>query len=106
MKCFGVRFEDRQGKTDFELWPREVAGKVGENNLRVLRENRTIEVVEEVTNQDGTTSWRLTTYVFNELRWRCATLGIDYLFDKSMEFERVTQVPGAFQSRLEVGGNV
>jgi CheY-like chemotaxis protein len=39
----------------------------------------------------------LTTYAFKEFRQRCAALGADYFFDKSTEFERVSEVLGAFQ---------
>jgi DNA-binding NarL/FixJ family response regulator len=38
----------------------------------------------------------LTTYAFKEFRQRCTTLGADYFFDKSLEFERITEVLEAF----------
>ena len=41
----------------------------------------------------------LTTYAFKEFRERCVALGADYFFDKSMEFERVTEVLGTFPPR-------
>jgi PAS domain S-box-containing protein len=50
---FGVRLEDWRGKTDFELWPREVAEEFRRNDLEVLRTGRTIEVVEESPAPDG-----------------------------------------------------
>ena len=37
----------------------------------------------------------LTTYAFKEFRQRCLALGADHFFDKSMEFERVTEVLAA-----------
>ncbi len=46
-KYCGVRSEDWCGKTDFELWPREVAREFRKNDLEVLRTGRTLEVVEE-----------------------------------------------------------
>ena len=47
----------------------------------------------------------LTTYAFKEFRQRCLALGADYFFDKSTEFERVTEVLGTFPPRrsLSVG---
>jgi len=41
----------------------------------------------------------LTTYAFKEVRQRCVALGADYFFDKTLEFERVTEVLGKFQPR-------
>jgi DNA-binding NarL/FixJ family response regulator len=43
----------------------------------------------------------LTTYAFKEFRQRCLALGADYFFDKSTEFERVTEVLGTFPPRRE-----
>ena len=37
----------------------------------------------------------LTTYAFKELRQRCFALGAEHFFDKSMEFERITEVLAA-----------
>ena len=46
----------------------------------------------------------LTTYGFKEFRQRCVALGADYFFDKSSEFERVTEVLGTFRPRCELKG--
>lgn len=56
---FGIRFDDWGGKTDFELWPREVAAVFRANDEAVLRENHVIEVVEEAQTPDGSRSWWL-----------------------------------------------
>ncbi|MBI3357849.1 MAG: PAS domain-containing protein [Nitrospirae bacterium] len=56
---FNARLEDWWHKTDFELWPREVAEQFRENDLAVLRQNSVIEVVEEFHNPDGSRSWWL-----------------------------------------------
>lgn len=58
-KRFGVRFEDWQGKTDFDLWTREIAEQFRSNDLTVLKQNDAIEVVEEVQHPDGSRSWWL-----------------------------------------------
>lgn len=56
---FHTRSENWIGKTDFELWPPEIAETLRKNDLVVLRENRVIETVEEVENSDGSRSWWL-----------------------------------------------
>ncbi len=55
----GLRSEDWQGKTDFELWPLDVAQRFRDNDLLVLQQNRVIEVVEEAQDPDGVRSWWL-----------------------------------------------
>ena len=55
----GVRTEDRQGKTDFDLWPRVVAEQFWHNDRVVLAANEPLQVLESVPNADGTTSWWL-----------------------------------------------
>jgi len=57
---FGLRFEDWQGKTDFEVWPSDVAQRFRDNDLLVLQQNRVVEVVEEAQDVDGVRSWWLT----------------------------------------------
>ena len=52
--------------------------------------------------QPGCVVMMLTTYAFKEFRQRCTALGADHFFDKSMEFERVVEVLGAFQPRHEL----
>jgi len=52
-KSLGVRIEDQLGKTDFELWPREVAEQFHKNDLAVLASNQAMDMIEEVENSDG-----------------------------------------------------
>jgi PAS domain S-box-containing protein len=56
---FDTRSENWIGKTDFELWPTEIAETLRKNDLVVLGENRVIETVEEIENSDGNRSWWL-----------------------------------------------
>ena len=56
---FGVRLDDWRGKTDFELWPREVAEQFRGNDQAVLKQNTVIELVEEASTVDGSRSWWL-----------------------------------------------
>lgn len=56
-KRFG-RLEDRQGKTDFDLWPRETAEQFWKNDQAVLAGNTAIEVLEEIVDpEQGRTYW-------------------------------------------------
>lgn len=52
-KRLGLRLEDYRGKTDFDLWPREIAEEFWRHDLEVLRTGRTLEVVEETPAADG-----------------------------------------------------
>ena len=53
-KSLGVHKEDRLGKTDFELWPRDTAEQFRKNDLAVLESNQAMDMVEEVADPDGT----------------------------------------------------
>lgn len=50
---FGIKLEDRRGKTDFELWPPEVAAEFVKNDQAVLTTGRTVEITEQTPNPDG-----------------------------------------------------
>ncbi|WP_052808410.1 hybrid sensor histidine kinase/response regulator [Methyloterricola oryzae] len=54
---FRVRQEDWIGKTDFDVWPADVAEKFRKNDQAVLESGRRLEVIELAPNPDGTTSW-------------------------------------------------
>jgi PAS domain S-box-containing protein len=49
----GVRLEDWRGKTDFQLWPPEIARVFRDNDLAVLHHKRAVEVIEETRDPDG-----------------------------------------------------
>ncbi len=54
---FFIHAGDWVGKTDFELWPREIAEKFRANDLQVLKDGQPQELIEEAKNADGSTSW-------------------------------------------------
>jgi PAS domain S-box-containing protein len=55
---FGVRLADWRGKTDFELWPQEIAEEFRKNDLAVLASGHAIEFTEQTINPDGSRcSW-------------------------------------------------
>jgi len=87
---FGVRFEDWQGKTDFDVWPAELARVFRENDLAVLRENQPIEVLESTLNPDGTTAWWLNSkFRFTDANGAVCVggLGVDITQQKRAEEE-------------------
>ena len=56
-KRFGLKFEDCEGKTDFDLWPRNAAETFRREDLAVLENDQSLEIIVEVPNPDGSLSW-------------------------------------------------
>jgi PAS domain S-box-containing protein len=56
---FGMQPADWQGRTDFEIWPPEIARQFQENDRTVLECGAPLEMLEEVSEPDGSTSWWL-----------------------------------------------
>ena len=54
---FGVSQADWLGKTDFEIWPAEIAEALRKHDLVALATGRPIEVLEEKPNADGERSY-------------------------------------------------
>jgi PAS domain S-box-containing protein len=54
-RLFQRREENLVGKTEFDLFPAEVARKLHENDAAVLSAGRTVETVERVPTSDGVT---------------------------------------------------
>ena len=50
---FGVRLDDWFGKTDFELWPADIAEPFWKNDQQVLLSNGLVQIEEETYNPDG-----------------------------------------------------
>jgi PAS domain S-box-containing protein len=56
-KRFKLRFEDWNGKTDSDLWPKADARQFRRDDLAVLRKNRTGVFLERSSNPNGSSSW-------------------------------------------------
>jgi PAS domain S-box-containing protein len=85
---FGVRLDDWRGKTDFELWPPEVAQEFRKNDLEVLRTGRTIAVVEESpVPEGGRCYWWNFKFPFRDASGRkfVGGIGVDITQRKHME---------------------
>lgn len=52
-RAFDMKSEELQGKTDFDLWPLDVATTLRETDKGVLAADTAIEVLEVAPNQDG-----------------------------------------------------
>lgn len=52
-RIFNIKGTDWLGKTDFDLWPKEIALQLRENDTRVLAADKTVEIVESVPTPDG-----------------------------------------------------
>jgi PAS domain S-box-containing protein len=92
-KQFQVDFNDWKGKTDFELWPREIAEEFHRNDQEVLKRGQTIEIVERATNPDGSSSWWLNSkFVFQDGSGKryVGGLGVDITKRKQAEEQRLS----------------
>lgn len=52
-ELFGIRNEEIQGKSDHDIFPKEIADQFRENDLRVFAEGRPCQVEERVPHEDG-----------------------------------------------------
>ena len=87
-KTFDVKFEDWKGKTDFDLWPREIAEKFRKNDLKVLSQGNTIEVIEMALLPDGSQSWWLNSkflFIDSSARKYVGGLGVNITERKKAE---------------------
>ncbi len=87
-KLCGVRSEDWCGKTDFELWPPEVANEFRKNDLEVLHTGRTLEVVEESpVSGGGRRYWWNYKFLFRDASGRkfVGGIGVEITERKRME---------------------
>jgi PAS domain S-box-containing protein len=51
-ELFGIRNEEIQGKSDHDIFPKEIADQFRENDLRVFAEGRPCQVEERVPHED------------------------------------------------------
>ncbi len=87
-KRFGVRLEDWRGKTDFEVWPPEIASTFHQHDLAVLAAGHTLDMVEKATDPDGTHSfWWIFKFPFQDASGKryVGGVGIDITDRKRME---------------------
>ncbi|WP_045227383.1 PAS domain S-box protein [Methyloterricola oryzae] len=56
-KRFGLQERDWKGKTDFEIWPDNLAEDYRKNDLKVIESGSSLEMIESARNPDGVISW-------------------------------------------------
>jgi PAS domain S-box-containing protein len=56
---FGVSLKQWEGKTDFELWPSEIAEEFRRNDVAVLTSDQPTEVIEHTLDPQGRQTWWL-----------------------------------------------
>lgn len=90
-KRFGVTLNEWFGKTDFELWPQEIAQNFWENDQSVLASGKPVETIEETTDSDGSrTFWFNFKFPFKDSAdtWYVGGMGLDITHRKELEAER------------------
>lgn len=96
-KRFGVRLSDWKGKTDFDVWPRAIAEEFRRNDLTVLADGRTREMVEQFITPNGTVSWWLTSkFVFRDESGKRYIGGLGVDISQRKRDERLLQSSEAF----------
>jgi PAS domain S-box-containing protein len=86
----GVRLDDYLGKTDYELWPLDVAKLFRKNDRTVLNSGRTIQLEEGTSNPDGSRNiWWTFKFPFWDSAGRryVGGMGVDITDRKKMEEE-------------------
>lgn len=100
---FGVKFEDFRGKTDFELWPPDIARVFRDNDLAVLADGKTRTVVEEARMPDATvTCWLNSKFLIRDNAGRkyVAGSGVD-ITEKVESEKKLSQSEKKFRSVLD-----
>jgi PAS domain S-box-containing protein len=70
-RTFGRASSKVRGKTDFDLWPTEIAQKLVENDKEILSSGKAAELVEEVPLADGIPlRWMVSKFVVREASGR------------------------------------
>lgn len=77
-KACGVPPDQLVGKTDFDIWPKDLAGRYRDDDEDVMRTRKRRRFEEPIAAKDGTMSWieTIKTPVFNERDEVIGTTGI------------------------------
>jgi PAS domain S-box-containing protein len=97
---FGLRPEEWRGKTDFEIWPREVAEQFRRNDQEVLRSGQPREVVEHTPGAQGRRrTWLTFKFPFRDRSGRLYSGGIAFDITERKELEREVLEIAALEER-------
>jgi PAS domain S-box-containing protein len=99
---FGVRLDDWRGKTDFEVWPPEIAEPFRRNDREVLRSGQPREVVEQTRSSDGRRrTWLTSKFPCRDRSGRTYVGGIGFDITERKELEReVLEIAALEQRRI------
>ncbi len=77
-KASGLNPEDLTGKTDFDIWPRDLAEQRKKTDRTAMKSGKRIKIEEHLTDKDGNTIWieTIKTPVFNDNGEVMGTAGI------------------------------
>jgi PAS domain S-box-containing protein len=93
LKHFGIRLEDRQGKTDLEVYPRAIAEQFRMNDQAALDAGHPIEVIEESLSPDGKGCyWLAYKFPFQDASGQVFVAGIGMDITERNKMERDLQV--------------
>lgn len=97
---FGLKLQDCLGKTDFDLWPREIAERFRQTDRRVLDANQIFDVVESTLDANGSSKWwRNLEFPFHDAsgKTHVGGIGLDITEQKASEvqIERLTRLYAA-----------
>ena len=63
---YQIQSKDWEGKTDFDLWPAEIAQRLRNNDLAILESGRPAQVEEQVPASSGTQTWMAFKFPFRD----------------------------------------
>ena len=97
--CFGIRLEDWNGKTDYEVWPLETASAFRKADLAVISSGKALEVAEKTLVSGNTyRTWQSIKFPFRDATGRKFVGGIGVEITKKQvveeqlrEYERVLE---------------
>jgi len=85
---FNKKLQDVIGKTDFDLWPKEIAENLRENDKKILFERKSMEVCEAVPTADGVLhDWLVCKFPVKDRRgvWFLGGVALDITGQKQSE---------------------
>ncbi len=103
-KGLGVKPEELVGKTDFDLFPKDRAIKMAEDDTRVITTGKSIiDKVERATRADGVDNYVSTTKIprYNHKGKIVGLIGITRDITRRMQFERLRKDKISIEKKLE-----
>ena len=88
-RSFNIMLDDLRGKTDFDLWPAEVAKQLHENDMAILASDKGTELYETVPTPDGSPhDWMAFKFPFRDTSGKRFVGGMAFDITEKVELER------------------